>query len=519
MSWWVEGLISRRAQFSTVIVFKTLDPKRVEQFMQFLQQDAKTSIYYFIPFKGLSKIENGSFIPISTDTGFGEQRIVDLETALRYMDNIFKSTESVCFVLFGVQRNDTLTLAVRAWVFDTEIYKRKHTIVIFSESPETLFDEETLRYLIVSKVPKSTKDEREQVITKIAQVLNLKPNGILTEITSGLNLHELESILLKSIYKYKDLRADVLQEYKQELINKSGILSIESTTRGFESVGGYDSLKAFVQNNIINVLKNPKKAEKLGIRPPRGVLLFGMGGTGKTWFAKALSKEIGLPFLRLKTEQIVSKWYGETERSMAKALELAEEVAPCILFIDEIDRFGQRGQIGEHETSRRTFSILLEWLGDENRKTIVVGTTNRPQDLDEAFIRVGRFDYIVPMLLPDEKARLQILDVHTKIIRKVPLSKDVDLNSIAKRTEMFTGAEIEELVLRSARNALKENREKVTMQDFESALKTFRINFDQRRKQLEEYLRLAERFCNDAEFLQTLKSESVDRFELLKQEL
>lgn len=515
MTWWSEGLIGRRAQFSTVVIFRTLDPKRVEQFMSFMQQDTKNVIFYFAPFRGLFRVVSGNFERVTSDFG----PITDLEGALRYVDEQFRVQDNIWFVIHGVfQKSDTLISALRAWTFDTEVYRRKHTIVLFTETPEAIIDEETLRYLIVVKVPKSTKEEREQIISKIAQTLNLKTNGELIEITSGLNLHELESVLLKSLYKFRDLKAEALQEYKQEIINKSGILSIEIPARGFESVGGYESLKAFIQNNVINVLKNPKKAEKLGIRPPRGILLFGMGGTGKTWFAKALAKEIGLPFLRLKTEQIVSKWYGETERSMAKALELAEEVAPCVLFVDEIDRFGQRGQIGEHETSRRTFSILLEWLGDENRKTIVIGTTNRPQDLDEAFIRVGRFDYIIPMLLPDVKARLQILEVHTKVVRKVPL-QNVDFNEIAKRTEMFTGAEIEELVLRSARNALKEKRDKITMNDFEYALKTFRINIDARRKQLEDYLRLAERFCNDSEFLQTLKNESIDRLELLKQEL
>ncbi|MHC1610111.1 MAG: AAA family ATPase, partial [Candidatus Methanospirareceae archaeon] len=238
-------------------------------------------------------------------------------------------------------------------------------------------------------------------------------------------------------------------------------------------------------------------------------------------FARALAKELKLPFLRLKTENIVSKWYGETERSMARALEMAEEIAPCVLFIDEIDRFGQRGQLGEHEASRRTFSILLEWLGDERRKTIVIGTTNRPQDLDEAFIRVGRFDYLIPILLPDTEARRQILEVHTKVIRKVPLAKDVNFDELAEMTENFTGAELEELVMRASRNALREDRDRVTTEDFRTALASFRINSDARMRQTEEYIRLAYEFCNDAKFLEEIARESgvSDRLEVLKREL
>jgi len=440
-----------------------------------------------------------SNIPLPT-TISTPNTIKSLDMALEYIDQQFRANKGVVFIIQGVfQKNDNLIAALRSWTFDTEIYENNHTIVVFTEKPDTLFDEETLKYFNYVKVPVSTEEERKEILQKIANAFGIKKINGLVNATAGLNLHEVESVALKSIYKFRELRYEALAEYKNDIIKKSGILDIEEPEHGFEAVGGYDILKRFINDNVIKILQNPRKAEKLGLRPPRGLLLFGMGGTGKTWFAKALARELKLPFLRLRTENIVSKYYGETERSMARALELAEEIAPCVLFIDEIDRFGQRGQLGEHEATRRTFSILLEWLGDARRKTIVIGTTNRPEDLDEAFIRVGRFDYIIPMLLPDLEARRQILEVHTKIIRKVPLDKSVDLDEIAKRTEWLTGAELEELILRSARNALKHDRTKVTAEDFETALNTFRVNYDARREQMQRYLQLAERFCNDAE--------------------
>ena len=537
-SWIIEGVLGRRSQFSTVIVYQTADPKRFEQFINYCASEYMNhrvdKVYVYFVWRGLFEAAFGEkvvFKPVAQQvttnvplpmptTG---NTIKSLEAALDYVDQQFRSGTKIWFIIHGIfQRNDVLTSALRAWTFDTEIYERGHTIVIFSENPTTLFDEETLKYFNYVKVPTSTEEERKEILERIISTLGLKTkaNG-LVHATAGLNLHEVESVALKSIYKFRDLKHEALAEYKNEIIKKSGILDIEEPKHGFEAVGGYDVLKNFIKDNVIKILQNPRKAEKLGLRPPRGLLLFGMGGTGKTWFAKALARELKLPFLRLRTENIVSKYYGETERSMARALELAEEVAPCVLFIDEIDRFGQRGQLGEHEATRRTFSILLEWLGDARRKTIVIGTTNRPEDLDEAFIRVGRFDYIIPMLLPDLEARKQILHVHTKVIRKVPLAKNVDLNEIAERTEWFTGAELEELVLRAARNALKNDRDKVTAEDFEVALNTFRVNVDARKEQMQRYLGLAERFCNDAEFLQNLvKSYGMtDRVELLKKEL
>jgi len=536
--WIVEGVLGRRSQFSDVIVYQTNDPKRFEQFLGYCANEVRegrvNKVYVFFVWRGLYEVVFGekiSFKPVSQQvssgvplpSSVGSSNIKSLEMALDYVDQQFRAGEKVWFVIHGVfQRNDVLTSALRAWTFDAEIYQKGHTVVVFTENPVTLFDEETIKYFNVVRVPSSTEEERREILEKIRSTLGLKTkvNGLI-HATSGLNLHEVESVALKSVYKYRDLKYEALAEYKNDIIRKSGILDIEEPEYGFEAVGGYGVLKDFIKDNVIKILQNPRKAEKLGLRPPRGLLLFGMGGTGKTHFARALAKELKLPFLRLKTEDIVSKWYGETERSMARALELAEEIAPCVLYIDEIDRFGQRGQLGEHEATRRTFSILLEWLGDAKRKTIVVGTTNRPEDLDEAFIRVGRFDYIIPMLLPDLEARKQILQVHTKTLRKVPLAKDVNLDEVAERTEYFTGAELEELVLRSARNALKNDRDKVTAEDFEVALSTFRVNVDARREQMDRYLQLAERFCNDAEFLQNLVREQglVDRAELLKKEL
>ena len=538
MSWIAEGIVGRKAQFSTVIVYQTNDPKRFEQFLNYCASEAKNKrinkIYVFFIWRGLFEVVFGeriSFRPVSQQVSANVplpmpatgSAIKSLEIALDFIDTQFRAGENIWFVIHGVfQRNDVLTSALRAWTFDTEIYERGHTIIVFTENPTALFDEETLKYFNYIKVPTSTEEERKDILERIIKTLSLKTkvNG-LVHATAGLNLHEVESVALKSVYKFRDLKHEALSEYKNDIIRKSGILDIEEPEHGFEAVGGYSVLKNFIKDNVIKILQNPRKALKLGLRPPRGLLLFGMGGTGKTHFARALAKELKLPFLRLKTENIVSKYYGETERSMARALELAEEIAPCVLFIDEIDRFGQRGQLGEHEATRRTFSILLEWLGDARRKTVVIGTTNRPEDLDEAFIRVGRFDYIIPMLLPDLEARRQILEVHTKVIRKVPLDKSVNLDKIARRTEWFTGAELEELILRSARNALKHDRTKVTAEDFETALATFRVNIDARKEQMERHLRLAERFCNDAEFLQNLVREQgmTDRLEILKKEL
>ena len=546
-----EALLRRRAQTSTVIVFRSSDPKRLEPFIKFLDEyyqskkkknetDEKHRIFIFKVWSGLFEanldVENKiQYSPVVTkDTSpltqmiGGNGQIKDLTTALEYLDELMRSGKNIAIIFWGLfqkkgnqEEYDNLNASLRNAIFSDDYYVNGHTITIFTESPEAVIDEDTLKHSIYIEIPPSTDEERRQILLSIIRELNLDEDNLdaLVEATKGLNLHEVESVAFESILRFQKLDPRAMTEFKYDIVRKSGILEIEEPQYGFEAVGGYDVLKNFIKDNIIKVLRNPKRAERLGIRPPRGILFFGAAGTGKTHFARALAKELGIPFLRLKTEKIVSKWYGETSRNIAKAIEIAEAVAPCVLFIDEIDRFGRRGHISEHEESRRAFSILLEWLGDERRKTIVIGTTNRPEDLDEAFRRVGRFDYLIPVLLPDKDARREILRVHTSVIRKVPLADDADLDEIAKETEFFSGAELEELVLRAARNALREDRDIVTMEDFEKALRTFRINKEQRKEQMERYLKLAYEYTNDAEFLENLSKSTKSRLDVFKEQL
>lgn len=521
MNWIEEYRIKRRSQFSTVTIFQTRDPKRLSQFIKSVHNEYAEVYGYFL-LRGLMRIKISKSAMIYERTG-GSSLLSSgtrsIEAALEHMDDVFCRSQDVLFVLQTHSRNDALTQALRTWMFDDDMYVRNHSVCVFTENPEHILDDETLKYAVVIKIPPSTEAERRAILDEIISSFGGKItyDHRIVKITSGLTLHELESVALESIYRYRRIDERALIGFKYDIIRKAGILDVEESEFGFEAVGGYEILKEFIRDNIIKVFSNSELSQRLGLRLPRGILFFGPPGTGKTLIAKAMAKELGLPFLRLRTESIVSKWYGETERNLARAIELAEEMAPCVVFIDEIDRFGRREGY-EHDTTRRVFSMLLEWLGDIRRKSIILGTTNKPQHLDEAFIRVGRFDYIVPVLLPDAEARRQIFKVHTNVVRKVPL-KNVDIDYIIERTEMFSGAEIEELVLRSARNALKSGRDFVTHEDFVEALGSFTVNLAERQKTIEEYLTLAEIYCNDSKFFSRLSRSVSSRIEALKREI
>ncbi len=511
--WIREGIVKRKSQFSTVIIYKTRDPKRLPEYIKSVYSNF-SEIYAYYVWRGLQKVrvEGGRIV---FEKALSSAR--SLEAALDHVDGLFLRKERILFVIQAYRASDALTQALRAWMFDESMYAKGHTITIFTEEPASVLDDATIKYAILIKIPPSTREEREQILLEIARATNSEVDKSMIDATSGLTLQEVESVALESVFRFGRLDTNVLLNYKYDIIRKAGVLDVEESEHGFDAIGGYDVVKEFIIDNVVKVLQNPRKAERLGIRPPKGLLLFGPPGTGKTLFARAMAKELNLPFLRLRTENIVSRWYGESEKNLAKAIELAEEVAPCILFVDEIDRFGRRGE-SDHETSRRMFSVLLEWLGDARRKTIMLGTTNKPHYLDEAFIRVGRFDYIIPVLLPDFEARKQILEVHTRVVRKVPL-KDVSLEDIAEKTELFTGAELEELVLRAARNALREDREFVTQEDFEISLESFSIDWDERRRQMDEYMELSRKYCNDLRFLNRLTNTMSSRIEALKRQL
>jgi SpoVK/Ycf46/Vps4 family AAA+-type ATPase len=269
------------------------------------------------------------------------------------------------------------------------------------------------------------------------------------------------------------------------LLKEMGLEYIQPT-RGFESVGGYDYLKQYISNRIIKVLRNPEVATKYGLGVPKGILLYGPPGTGKTWISKALAKEVGLPMIVIDPSTFLRGIVGETEARVKQVTQIIESLAPIIVFIDEFDQLTLSRQAvmsTDSGVSRRMTNMLLAWLGDENRKSFIVGATNFVSDVDPAFLRPGRLDEVIPVLLPDVKARAEILKVHTSIIRKVPVS-NVDLNEIAKKTYMWSGAELEKLVVEASSLAMIENSEYVTESHFNEAMRSIEVNVSERERRL-----------------------------------
>jgi transitional endoplasmic reticulum ATPase len=237
-------------------------------------------------------------------------------------------------------------------------------------------------------------------------------------------------------------------------------------------IGGLEAVKQELMEAVEWPLKYPEVFKRLGIRPPRGILLYGPPGTGKTLLAKAVATESQANFISVKGPEVLSKWVGESEKAVREIFRKARETAPCIIFFDELDSIAPRR--GFHTdagvTDRIVNQLLTEMDGIQSLKGVVVlGATNRPDILDPALLRPGRFDRVLYVPPPDKAARLAIFKIHT---REMPLDEDVDLDILASVTEGYTGADIEAVVREAAMLAARENinAQKVSMRHFEKAL-------------------------------------------------
>lgn len=242
----------------------------------------------------------------------------------------------------------------------------------------------------------------------------------------------------------------------------------------WEDIGGLGNVKRELQESIEWPMAHPESFKHLGIKPPRGILLYGPPGTGKTLLAKAVATESGANFIGVRGPELFSKWVGESEKGVRQIFKKAKQAAPSIVFFDELDAIAPRRGVyeGSHVTESVVNQILTSMDGIESLEGVtVIGASNRPDMIDPALLRAGRFEKLIFVEPPDYDARLAIFRVHTK---NMPLAKDVCLEDLAERTENCVGADIEAICRRAGMLALRENMnaKEVSAKHFETALKT-----------------------------------------------
>lgn len=326
---------------------------------------------------------------------------------------------------------------------------------------------------------------KEVELEKIAEVTHGYTGSDIAALAREAALATLRRVMPTLNIEEKTIPAEVLEkltvdrdDFEQALneVQPSALreIVVEIPNVRWEDVGGLKEVKQLLHEMVELPLKQPESFTRLGIRSPKGVLLYGPPGTGKTMVAKAVATETGANFLTAKGSTLLSKWYGESEKKIAEFFHRARQVTPAILFFDELDSLApiRGGSLGEPQVTERVVNQLLaEMDGMEELKGVVVlGATNRPDMIDPALLRPGRFDELVYVPIPDLQARVEILRAHTK---KIALDRDVNLDTLAEITNRFTGADIAGVCMKAGLYALRENPQArlVTMEHFFRAVK------------------------------------------------
>lgn len=266
----------------------------------------------------------------------------------------------------------------------------------------------------------------------------------------------------------KDFK-DALKEVEPSAMRE---VLVEIPRVKWKDVGGLEDVKERLREAVELPLTDPVSFERMGIKPPRGVLLYGPPGCGKTLIAKALANESRANFISIKGPEVISKWVGESEKAIRTIFKKAKQVSPAIIFLDEIDAIARmRGsRIGDSGVTERVVNQLLTSMdGLESLEGVMVlAATNRPDMIDPALLRAGRFDRLLLIPVPDRDSRLEILKVHT---RDMPLTKDVSLKEMAEELEGYSGADIQSLCREAGILAMKEKKKKVSLRHFHEARK------------------------------------------------
>ena len=341
---------------------------------------------------------------------------------------------------------------------------RPKTIIIIGSELDIPNELQDLITVLNFQLP--IENEINQELCRLLRSLNLEINSQLieklTRACQGLSLERIRRVLSKIIATYKTIdesSIEVLLNEKKQIISQTQILEYWSTTESIENIGGVNNLKDWLKKRKISFTI---QASNYGLPTPRGLLLIGIQGTGKSLTAKAIATEWQLPLLKLDVGKLFGGIVGESESRLRQMINVAETLSPCILWIDEIDKaFSNVGNGGDAGTSNRVLATFISWLSEKTKPVFVVATANNVDLLPLEVIRKGRFDEIFFLDLPKKQEREQIFKIHIQEFR--PKTWDLfDYSKLAQLSESFSGAEIRQSIIDAMYHAFYEKREFTT---------------------------------------------------------
>lgn len=401
------------------------------------------------------------------------------------LENFLKSTreygydEHTILLLKDVHKEleDIKIISLLKRIAEDNLYREGYNCTVLIVSSRLTIPYELENYITILDIDLPNSKEILKIINEFKEALDIEiDNDTLYEIAlsfKGLNEFQIKQILNLAYqdggYIDSSDRKLILQE-KQQFIKKSGLLELIDFKESIKDVGGLENLKEWLDKKS-KVFKNLDKAIKFGVDIPKGIMLVGMPGCGKSLTAKATARLFEVPLIRLDIGRLMGKYVGESEENMRQALKLSESISPCVLWIDEIEKAfsGVGGDGGGSDVTTRLFGQFLTWMQEKENTVFIVATANDISKIPPEFFRKGRFDELFFVDLPNEDERKKILEIHIKKRRK--WHRDIDTIKLMKETKGYNGADLEYVVKETIETAFIEEKEKIITQDFIDTIK------------------------------------------------
>lgn len=368
-------------------------------------------------------------------------------------------------------------IALLKRIAEDNLYNEKYHCTVFIVSAKVVIPFELENYITIFDVPLPTNQEIEKMIIDFAKDLEIeideKDLGEIALSFKGLSEFQIRQILNLAYqdggYVSAEDKQLILKE-KEQFIKKSGMLELVNFKETVKDIGGLENLKKWLQRKSI-IFRNLDSAIKFGVDVPKGIMIVGMPGCGKSLTAKATASMFQIPLVRLDVGRLLGKYVGESEGNMRVALGLSEAISPCVLWIDEIEKAfsGVGGNGGASDVTTRLFGQFLTWMQEKENTVFIVATANDISHLPPEFLRKGRFDEIFSVDLPNGEERKQIFKIHLQ--KRHKLSNSIDLISLISQTDGFNGADIEAVVKDTIELAFIQKKKEITTENLLNAIR------------------------------------------------
>lgn len=373
------------------------------------------------------------------------------------------------------QLNKPEIVSLLKYIAERNLYNEDYSATVFIASSKLRIPAELEELITVIDMPLPSVSEIKNIMTNFIEDLKIEvADDVVNEIAlslKGLNEFQVEQILNLAYQDGGSLDSDdksLIFTQKEQLIKKAGLLEMIPVKEQIDDIGGMENLKEWLYRKE-KIFNNLDKAMKFGVDVPKGIMIVGMPGCGKSLAAKATAKLFDIPLIRLDVGRLLGKYVGESEENMRKALKLSEAISPCVLWIDEIEKAfaGVGNSGGGSDVTTRLFGQFLTWMQEKENTVFIVATANDISRIPAEFLRKGRFDELFFVDFPNPEERRKIMEIHLK--KRHKWNKDLNIISLVKLTEGYNGADLEAIVKDAIESCFIEGKEQLETKDLELA--------------------------------------------------